>query len=121
VGCANVELPVPVLERALHQQQWLAAYEQAMLLVEVGHDHQVEEPVLVFEQKKDDALGAARALSSDGESWDCDRCPMRKLGKLSTASDVTEGWSKLGNRVFPDGDTGRGIVGNQELPRIRYR
>ena len=88
MGRANVELSVPMLERALHQQQWLAAHEQAMLFVEVGHDHQIEEPILVFEQEKDDALGATRTLSSDGESRDCDRRPMRKLGKLSAAHDV---------------------------------
>ena len=91
-----------------------------MLLVEVGHDHQVKEPVLVLEEKKDDALGTARALSSDGESRDCDWCPMGKLGKLSTAHDVTKGWSKLGNWVLAYGDTGRGVVGNQELPRTRH-
>jgi len=75
-------LPFPVLEHAPHEEQRLAPRQQAMLLVDIGHQHEVEQPELVFEEQEDDALGAGRALSGDRQARDGNGCAVRQQRKL---------------------------------------
>ena len=63
---------------AAGQEQRLAAREQAEALVDVGHQHEIEEAVLVLEQEEDDAVGASRPLPRHRESRDRDGRAVRE-------------------------------------------
>ena len=56
------------LELALHQQQRLGAHHQAMALVDLRRDDQVDHPELVLEQDEDNAAGRPRALAGDDQA-----------------------------------------------------
>ena len=58
-------LTLPMLEHAPHEEQRLTTREQAMLLVDIGHQYEVKQPVLVLEEQEDNAFGAGRTLPSD--------------------------------------------------------
>ncbi len=89
-GDADADVAVAPLELARREQQRLGAGEQAEALVDVGHQHEVDEPELVLEQQEDDAVRARGALAGDREAGQHDLLAVAQLEQVAARDDAVE-------------------------------
>ena len=84
----DVGVVVGQLQRALHGQHRRRTHLQALPLVEIGVDHDVDQPELVFQQQEGDALGRAGPLPADDQAGNLHPVTIRQGGQVMCRNHV---------------------------------